>query len=244
MAGGDASSVVRFLWQDPRSFLLAWLWEKTCMPMNDPLFSLGPAEASRAVARFYDRFAVFYPCVDWFLARPRRTLGRCIEQCPAGDLLEIGVGTGSNLKHYRRHRATGVDVSARMLARAQARNRDHRVALRGMDGHTLQFEDQCFDWVVISHVIAVATQPAQLLAEAARVLRPQGRLFVLNHFTPDHALGRLDRWADRFSGWLHFRAFFPLASLQRLLPSGLVIEQVLDAGLHTRLVVLSRRLES
>lgn len=192
------------------------------------------------VARFYDRFAVFYPCVDWCLSRPRRTLGRLIEQCLPGDLLEIGVGTGSNLKHFARHRVVGIDVSERMLAQARARNLDGRATLLAMDGHDLQFEDQRFDWVILSHVIAVAAQPDRVLAEAARVLRPQGRLFVLNHFTPDHVLGRLDRWADRFSGWFHFRAYFPLDALRRMLPAELVVERVVQAGLHTQVVVLAR----
>lgn len=103
---------------------------------------------------------------------------------PVGDLLDIGCGRGRVLKLLagRANRAVGVDTdsesrnSARIaLFMAGADN----CSLRKGDMHALDFDAESFDTVILDDVLAEAEDPERALDEARRVLRPQGRVFVL-----------------------------------------------------------------
>jgi phosphatidylethanolamine/phosphatidyl-N-methylethanolamine N-methyltransferase len=65
-----------------------------------------------------------------------------------------------------------------------------------------------FDYVVLSHVIAVVDNPERLLEEVFRVLKPDGRLFILNHFTPDNWLKYVDQAFGIISKMVHFKSVF------------------------------------
>ncbi|MGO8914461.1 MAG: ArsR/SmtB family transcription factor [Stellaceae bacterium] len=104
------------------------------------------------------------------------------------DLLDIGTGTGRMLEIFgpRVERAVGVDLSREMLAvarvnleRAALRN----CSIRQADMYQLPLAGASFDAVVIHQVLHYAEHPAQVVAEAARVLRPGGRL-VIADFAP------------------------------------------------------------
>ncbi len=164
---------------------------------------------------FYDRFTVIYPLVDIFLSGQKRKFFQAINDYPSGRLLEIGVGTGSHFKYYRHHQVTGIDTSRSMLKRALL-HANGNIELRHMDGEALAFPPAFFDYVVLSHVIAVVTDPEKLLTEVHRVLKPNGKLFILNHVTPDNALKYIDRLFIHFSKILHFRSVFRISALQSL----------------------------
>ncbi len=87
------------------------------------------------------------------------------------------------------------------------------INLLQMDGEKLLFRDESFDYVVLSHVIAVVKDPDRLIGEVLRVLKPGGKVFILNHFTPDNLLGTADRMFSRVSRLLHFRSSFGMSSL-------------------------------
>lgn len=148
--------------------------------------------------------------VDVFLKPQKRRLISQVNAQPAGQLLEVGVGNGSHLPLYRGHYVTGIDTSAGMLAVA-ARHQQFNVRLLQMNGEALMFRDNQFDYVVLSHVIAVVDDPDRLLQEVFRVLKPQGKLFILNHFTPDNWLQYIDKAFQLFSGLLHFKSVFKLS---------------------------------
>ena len=178
-----------------------------------------PAETStefdvrnRRVATFYDRVHRLYPLVDYFCAPGRRRLIEHINQKPAGKLLEIGVGPGHHLRLYRRHRITAIDCSAAMVARC--RDRLPGLDVHQMDGEHLRFADSTFDYVAACHVLSVTADPARMLGEAYRVLRPGGHLFVLNHETPINAWQHLDRALVPLSRWLCFRSWFRLGEIR------------------------------
>jgi len=110
-----------------------------------------------------------------------------------GDVLEIGVGTGVNLPLYGPEaRVTGCDASGEMLAwaarRPQSRPRNG-AALAQTDVQRLPFLDGSFDVVAASFLFCSVTDPAQGLAEARRVLRPGGRLVLLEHTRGNSGLG-------------------------------------------------------
>lgn len=158
--------------------------------------------------KFYDAFYFLYPLVDVFLLSQKKKLSEEINRLPEGDLLEIGVGNGSILPLYQRHRIKGIDISAQMLEKARKRTSTVPISLAVMNGEKLAFENQTFDYVVINHVLAVADNPSAMVSEAHRVLKENGRLFVMNHFTPNHALRFVDYAFQPFSGLLKFKSVF------------------------------------
>lgn len=99
-----------------------------------------------------------------------------------GDVLDVGSGDGAAagaLAPYCRS-LTCVDTSARMIEAARERlHKLKHVAAQVADVHELPFADGSFDAVLMFHTLTYAENPAQALAECARVLRPRGRLVVL-----------------------------------------------------------------
>lgn len=108
--------------------------------------------------------------------------GRALQA--SGDVLEIAIGTGLNLPHYPSDvRLTGIDLSPRMLegARQRARELDKVVDLRVGDAQRLDFPDRSFDTVVCTLSLCSIPDDGQTVAEMERVLRPGGRVLLLEH---------------------------------------------------------------
>jgi ubiquinone/menaquinone biosynthesis C-methylase UbiE len=130
---------------------------------------------------------------------------RLVEQA-AGEVLEIGAGTGRNLPLYRHAtRVVALEPGPGMRARATQAARTAQVAVEVVDGtaERLPFPDATFDMVVASLVLCTVPDLAQALAEAHRVLRPGGTLRFYQHVRADAP--RLARWQDRLErpwGWL------------------------------------------
>jgi ubiquinone/menaquinone biosynthesis C-methylase UbiE len=101
-----------------------------------------------------------------------------------GDVLEIAIGTGRNLTHYPPDvRLTGVDFSQEMLgiARRRAEELGREVDLRLGDAQSLDFDDNNFDTVIITLALCTIPDDRKAAREARRVLRPGGRLVLLEH---------------------------------------------------------------
>ncbi|MBB2924313.1 class I SAM-dependent methyltransferase [Cellulomonas cellasea] len=105
----------------------------------------------------------------------------------SGAVLELAVGTGLNLPLYPAavHHVLGIDLSAAMLDRARARVRDlglgERVALRQGDVQRLDLPGGSVDTVVATYALCTVPDPGAALLEARRVLRPGGRLVLVEH---------------------------------------------------------------
>ncbi|MFC0408707.1 ArsR/SmtB family transcription factor [Roseomonas elaeocarpi] len=141
-----------------------------------------------------------------------------------GRLLDIGTGTGRLLELVadRADSALGVDASRAMLALARARLAErglaHRCAVRQADMYRLPLPDAAFDTVALQMVLHYAEDPAAVLAEAARVLRPGGLLLLADLAAHDRA-ALLDRHAHRWpgfddaaiAGWLGAAGCVPVA---------------------------------
>ncbi len=102
-----------------------------------------------------------------------------------GRVLDIGTGTGRLLEVLapRVTTALGVDASKAMLALARARLARAGLAhcaVRQADMYRLPFADAAFDVAVLQMVLHHADDPALVLAEATRILRPGGRLVVVD----------------------------------------------------------------
>ncbi len=147
-----------------------------------------PHTAATATTRNrYNRAARFYDLHQSMMERllMRRLRKRLWERAPAtGAILEIGVGTGVNIPYYPPAvRATAIDLSDRMLARASHRaERLHVEAnLALMDAEHLDFPEETFDAVLSTCVFCSVPDPVAGLREAWRVLKPGGQLLLLEH---------------------------------------------------------------
>lgn len=146
-----------------------------------------------ATSKLYDLWAWFYDCSFGALVHRRQV--RAVEQLrlrPGERVLDIGVGTGMTLKHYPADvRVVGMDLSGGMLAKAVKKIRDDgldRCLLVQADAMLPPFADQSFDHVMITHTVSVVSDPSRLIAWARRLVKPGGRVVVLNHFLSGNPL--------------------------------------------------------
>jgi ubiquinone/menaquinone biosynthesis C-methylase UbiE len=135
--------------------------------------------------RFWDDIAPRYDRSMRFLERFQFRGGReWVCSRARGDVLEVAVGTAINLGLYPREvRLTGVDLSPEMLARARSRSDEigRPIELREADVEALPFEDATFDTVVSTLAMCAVPDVRAAIAEMHRVLRPGGRLLLLDH---------------------------------------------------------------
>ena len=121
-----------------------------------------------------------------------------------GDVLEIGAGTGWNLPHYgAATRVVAVEPDASMAKRLPEKLAQASVPVEVVtaQAESLPFPDASFDAVVSTFVLCSVEDPSRVLAELRRVLRPEGRLVLLEHVRGE---GRTARWQDHMTG-LHRR---------------------------------------
>ncbi|MBL0886275.1 class I SAM-dependent methyltransferase [Myceligenerans indicum] len=123
---------------------------------------------------------------DWIGARTR------------GRVLLVAVGTGRDLPflHEDVSAVTGIDLSSSMLGQARRRASDlgRDADLREGDAEHLPFDDATFDTVTCVLSLCNIPRPEAALAEARRVLRPGGRLLLLDHIGSTWPPIRLVQW--------------------------------------------------
>ncbi len=106
-----------------------------------------------------------------------------------GDVLDVGVGSGAVLRQLaaRARSAVGLDISKGMRVLARSRLQEAGLALctiRAGDMHALPFPEHSFDVVVLDEVLTRTATPEVVVAEAARVLRPRGRILIIDRIAP------------------------------------------------------------
>ena len=171
----------------------------------------------------YRRYANFYDAIWGLVLQPGRKAVVEAMKCKPGDhVLEVGVGTGISLPLFPRSvRITGVDLSHEMLEKARARKArkklDNVEALLEMDAEAMTFPDQSFDKVVAMYVVSAVENPARVLDELHRVCKPDGEVFIVNHFQSDNpVVGTLERALGMFSSQI---GFDPEVDLRKLVPA-------------------------
>lgn len=102
-----------------------------------------------------------------------------------GEILEVGFGTGLNLGCYPEYvkKITVIDVNEVLGEKARKRIEEQfiRVDYRKISAEKLPFEDNCFDSVVSTFTFCSIPDIESALSEFYRVLKPEGRLFFLEH---------------------------------------------------------------
>jgi ArsR family transcriptional regulator len=132
-------------------------------------------------------------------------LTRFVATAGITDLLDIGTGTGRMLEVFgpRVEHAVGLDSSRDMLAVARVnleRAELHNCTVRHGDMYALPFAVPSFDLVLLHQVLHFAERPADAVSEAARVLRPGGRLVIVD-FAPHDLETLRERHAHRRLGF-------------------------------------------
>ena len=184
-----------------------------------------------AVKSSYARWAPVYDKTFGAITNVgRRVAVDHINAQDAENVLEVGVGTGLALPNYRRElTVTGIDFSADMLAKAQAkveqRDLDHVQNLRQMDARNLDFPDASFDVIAAMHIISVVPEPERVMAEMARVCKPGGLIVITNHFARETGmLARVERLTAPFANLLGWHSDFEISTVLKR-PDLTVIEQ-------------------
>jgi ubiquinone/menaquinone biosynthesis C-methylase UbiE len=134
-------------------------------------------------------YTLFAPVYDAFVApftaaARRRSLALLREGSHA-EVLLVGIGSGLDLPLLPRGPGyTGLDLTPAMLARARRKAEVLKFDIRldVGDARALPYPDAAFDGVVLHLILAVTPHPERVLAEAARVLRPGGRVLILDKF--------------------------------------------------------------
>ncbi|MEI6558906.1 MAG: metalloregulator ArsR/SmtB family transcription factor [Rhodospirillaceae bacterium] len=179
------------------------------------LEALKRARTAAAAGYFRDNAARWHEIRS--LHAPERdvegTLLRLLPDRGVRDLIDIGTGTGRMLELFgpRVGQAVGIDSSREMLAVARARLEQaglRNCQVRQADMYQLPLPGASFDLAVIHQVLHYAEEPAEVLAEAARLLRPGGRLLVvdfarhtLESLRTEHAHRRLGFTDEEVAGW-------------------------------------------
>lgn len=169
---------------------------------------------AKSVKTVYNRYAQIY---DFFFgkvfAEGRAVAIEIINQIlvDGAKVLDVGVGTGLSLPHYKRSlKITGVDISEKMLRIAQKRVAKKKLyhinELLCMDAENLNFPDNSFDSVVAMYVSSVVPNPQKFLSEVERVCRPGGDVIIVNHFASQNFwIGGIEKFFSPLSRFLGFR---------------------------------------
>lgn len=151
---------------------------------------------------------------------------KLIGRTPFDGLLDLGTGTGRMLELLsdRYRRAIGIDSSRSMLAIARAQLDEAGIAhasVRQGDIFNLPLERESFDVVTIHQVLHFLHDPLPAITEAARMLRPGGRIVVIDFASHDHEELRLEHAHARL-GFSHRQV------ADWLEQSGLSVEKIVD----------------
>ena len=180
--------------------------------MTDPLRTTKLGNDSADVARAYDRWATSYDA-DRNLTRDldAEVLRRADLRLPGADVLEMACGTGKNTVWLAEHARSVValDLSTGMLARARERVPASHVRFVQHDlGMTWPVPDASVDVAVGNLVLEHIANLAPVYSEAARVLRPGGRLWCCELHPERQRRGGQAHFTDAGTGdTIHVSAF-------------------------------------
>lgn len=195
---------------------------------SERLASVKQARASRAEAYFSANAESWNDLRSLHVAdeKVEAEILKLIGRTPFDGLLDLGTGTGRMLELLadRYRRAIGIDSSRSMLAIARAQLDDAGIthaSVRQGDILNLPLERESFDVVTIHQVLHFLHDPLPAITEAARMLRPGGRIVLVDFAAHDHEELRSDH--------AHARLGFSQGQVAEWLEqAGLTVEKIVD----------------
>ena len=132
-----------------------------------------------------DRFAPYYDRSEYLSEiLGVRKLRKNLVRSASGRVLELGIGTGKNLPYYQDScELVGIDFSSEMLkiSSERAKSLHKKIRLYLMDSESLAFPDHSFDTVVDTLNLCTYNNSLNVLEEAKRVCKDDGRILLLEH---------------------------------------------------------------
>ena len=168
---------------------------------------------------FYSNLVIPY-CIDLAMSgsdleRYRRELLQDV----AGEILELGFGTGLNLPYYpdKIDKITTIDPNPGMRKRAQSRIETSGITVdyKVLNGESIPIADAEFDSVVCTWTLCSIREVDKAIAEVYRLLKPQGKFFFI-----EHGLSQDDKiqvWQNR------------LTPIQKIVADGCHLNREIDA---------------
>ena len=220
----EGSWVFLALTDDPRAALVFDLIDQWLDPTSRELLGADAvrlaavrADRAEAAARYFATHAEAWDSIrSLHVAESavEKAIQKALGDRPVGRLLDVGTGTGRMIELLgpAAIQATGIDKSSEMLRLARVKLEAAGIpsSLRQADMYALPLADGSADSVVIHQVLHYAQNPAAALAEAARVLRPGGRLLVVDFAAHERedlrtrdAHLRLGFSDEAMAGWFH-----------------------------------------
>src|ERR1700749_8190 len=182
---------------------------------------MGTSDLDRStVETAYARSAPIYDVVCGPVIVQGRRAAAKAARAVGGKILEVGVGTGLSFDDYDfSTEITGIDLSAPMLAKAREKMASGRYPhvkdVQRMDAHHMSFADATFDCVVAQFVITLVANPEQVLSECNRVVKPGGRILLVNQlYSETGVAAAVEAWAAQRTRKLGLRPEFPFARLE------------------------------
>ncbi len=203
-----------------------------------------PDERATALTRArYQRLSGIYDLMEGIAEKRYRSWreklwslvdGHAPSEADGPRVLEVGVGTGKNMPYWPRGlQVTAIDLTPGMLENAcrRARELGLRADLEIGDAQALDFPDASFDAAVATFVFCSVPNPVLGLCELARVVRPGGQVFLLEHVRLGHPmLGPLMDTLNPLVVQL-IGANINRRTVVNVWASGLQVESVEDLGL-------------
>ncbi len=138
------------------------------------------------IAPKYDK--TFAPFERWFLSNWR---AETLSHLPIdAEILEIGAGTGLNFVHYPRCKhAVASEISLKMIE--FAKEKTATIELVQADAESLPFDENSFDAAFATLVFCSIPTPENAFRELRRIVKPHGKIVLLEHIRPTGLLGYL-----------------------------------------------------
>lgn len=148
---------------------------------------------TESIQKVYNNYAIFYDIIFGVISEPGRASAiKRLQLKPGDKVLEVGVGTGLSLQFFPSNcHVTGIDLSEKMLKRAQKRVVNHKlshVVVERMDASKMAYADNSFDTVFAAYFITAVPDPWGVLSEIKRVCKKGGLIVLVNHFKSNNRL--------------------------------------------------------